>query len=240
MELMPQSPSSVGTYYVCPKQYQAKYITREIKFQPNEATERGSRWHKHLELRMAKAAELPSEVAHFEVMMKKMDSFRGDRIIEARLAVDSKFNACDYKARYIGGSIDLGFIDHERCKATLFDYKTGKVKDNPDFRFQLMVYALLVFKNYPHIRTVRCAYLFLDHCQISPMGDDGRLGLTYTREDIAEMQGEVLHKIDRIRSATERNEWIPNPGPLCRPNRATVNGGKPWCQVKSCPFWNKR
>lgn len=239
-KLMPQSPTSVGTYQTCPKQYQAKYITKEVKFEPNQATERGSRWHKYLEDRMSDKVTLPHEVAHFEPVMARMERFKGELITEQSFAINANFEPCDWEYRYIGGNIDLGFIDHDNGKATLFDYKTGKVKHNDDFQFQLMVYALMVMKAYPHIKQVRVAYLFLDHCVISPRGSDGKLGEIYTRKDLDVMQGEVFHRIDRIRVSTERNEWLPNPSPLCRPNKPTVNGGKPWCQVKSCPFWNKR
>lgn len=240
MKLMPQSPTSVGTYTTCPKQYQAKYITKEIKFEPNAATERGSRWHKWLEDRMSEKVTLPAEVAHFEPVMARMEKFSGELITEKSFAVDAEFKPCEWSQRYIGGNIDLGFIDHDNGKATLFDYKTGKVKHNDDFQFQLLVYALMVMKAYPHIKKVRVAYLFLDHCKISPIGSDGKLGEIYTRKDLTIMETEVFHKIDRIRVATERNEWLPNPSGLCRPNKPTVNGGQPWCQVKSCPFWNKR
>lgn len=240
MSLMPQSPTSVGTYTTCPKQYQAKYITKEIKFMPNAATERGSKWHKHLEERMSDGVVLPSDLAHFEQVMQKLEKLKGEVITEKSFAVDSNFNPCEWSKRYIGGNIDLGFIDHDNGKATLFDYKTGKVKHNDDFQFQLLVYALMVMKAYPHIRRVRVAYLFLDFCKISPVGSDGKLGEIYTRKDLDIMQTEVFHKIDRIRVATEKDEWLPNPGGLCKPNKPSVNGGFPWCQVKSCPFWNKR
>lgn len=240
MKLMPQSPTSVGTYQTCPKQYQAKYITKEIKFEPNATTDRGSRWHKWLEERMGNKAILPAEVAHLEPIMQRMERFGGELITEQSFAIDADFNPCEWKERYIGGNIDLGFIDHDNGKATVFDYKTGKMKHNDDFQFQLLVYALMVMKAYPHIKRVRVAYLFLDHCEISPRGSDGKLGEIYTRKDLDVMQAEVFHRIDRIRVATEKNEWLPNPSGLCRPNKATVNGGYPWCQVKSCPFWNKR
>lgn len=241
MKLMPQSPTSVGTYQTCPKQYQAKYITGEIKFEPNAATERGTRWHKYLEDRLGEnRVILPEEVAHFESVMQRMERFSGEMLTEFTLAVNDKFQPCEWKERYIGGNIDLGIIDHDNRKATLFDYKTGKVKHNDDFQFQLLTYALLVMKAYPHIERVRVAYLFLDHCAISPRGDDGKLGVLYTRKDLSEMENEVWRRIDRIRVSTERNEWLPNPSPLCRPNKPNVNGGRPWCQVKSCPFWNKR
>lgn len=239
MQLMPQSPTSVGTYTTCPKQYQAKYITKEIKFMPNAATERGSKWHKWLEDRMSEKVALPRDLAYFEPVVEKLEKLKGELITEKTFAVNTRFEPCEWAERYIGGNIDVGFIDHDNCKATLFDYKTGKVKHNDDFQFQLLVYALMVMKAYPHIQRVRVAYLFLDHCVISPTGSDGKLGEIYTRKDLPVMEAEIFRKVDRIRSATERNEWLPNPSGLCRPNKPSVNGGEPWCQVRSCPFWNK-
>lgn len=238
LKLMPQSPSSVNTYNTCPKQYQAKYITKEIKFEPNPATERGTRWHSYLEERVANEKALPSEVAHFEPLIDRLMKFNGEVKTEFNLAINDKFEPCDYRDRYIGGNIDLGIIDHENCKALLFDYKTGKVKDSEDFQFQLLTYALMTLKAYPHIQQVRVAYLFLDHCKISPRGSDGKLGVKYTRKDLADMENEVFQNIERIRRSTERNEWLPNPSGLCKP--MAKNGNKPYCQVKSCPFWGKR
>ena len=63
MKLMPQSPTSVSTFNTCPKQYQAKYITKEVTFQPTEATERGTRWHKQLEDRLRDKLALPQKTS---------------------------------------------------------------------------------------------------------------------------------------------------------------------------------
>ena len=114
MRLMPQSPSSVGTYKTCPKQYQAKYITNEVKFAPTAETARGERWHKYLEDRLGKnRVILPEEVAHFESVMQRMERFSGEMLTEFTLAINDKFQPCEWKERYIGGKIDLGIIDHD-------------------------------------------------------------------------------------------------------------------------------
>lgn len=236
---MPQSPTSVATFNTCPKQYQAKYITKEITFQPNEATERGTRWHKQLEDRLRDKLSLPHETAHFEPFIRRLELMKGEKRAEEKLAIDANFNPCEYKKRWYGGTADVIVINHEDRKAVIFDYKTGKVKDNEDFRKQLTTYALMAFAAYPHINQIKVAYLFLDAMQYSPIVN-GKKGLTFFRKDLIEMKSDLSFNVERIARATERNEWLPNPGGLCRPNKPTVNGGKPWCQVKSCPFWNKR
>lgn len=239
MKLMPQSPTSVSTFNTCPKQYQAKYITKEVKFQPTEATERGTRWHKQLEDRLRDKLSLPEETAQFEPLIKRLEMMKGDKLPETKLAITEDFKPCDYKQRWYGGTADVIVLNHEEKKAVIFDYKTGKVKDNEDFRKQLTTYALMAFIAYPHITQIRVAYIFLDAMEYSPV-EKGKKGLTFYRKDIEEMKSDLAFNIEKIARATERNEWLPNPGGLCRPNKPTVNGGQPWCQVKSCPFWNKR
>lgn len=239
MKLMSQSPTSVSTFNTCPKQYQAKYITKEVKFQPNEATERGARWHKQLEDRLRDKLTLPPETAQFEPLIRRLELMKGEKLPETKLAITKDFKPCDYRQRWYGGTADVIVLNHEENKAVVFDYKTGKVKDSADFRQQLTTYALMLLLTYPHIKQVKIAYIFLDSMEYSPIVG-GKKGLTFTRDDIEEMQSDLALNIERIASATERNEWLPNPGGLCRPNKPSVNGGQPWCQVKSCPFWNKR
>lgn len=240
MKLMPQSPSSIGTFNTCPKMYEAKYVTKIIKFQPNEANMRGDRWHNFLEDRMADHIPLPPEVAHFEPMMQRFERFRGEIKTEFKIAVNADFQPCDYRQRYIGGKVDLAIVNPETRHAVVFDYKTGKAKYNDEFALQIQFYAVAMLVCFPHLQSVRCAYLFLDAGRIEPRGDNGKFGALYTREDLPELQSIIRHNVEQIRSATERNEWLPRPGGLCRPNKPSVNGGQPWCQVRTCPFWNKR
>lgn len=236
-KLMPQSPTSISTFNLCPRQYQAKYITKEVKFESTPATERGTRWHLHLEERLRDKKTLPEETAHFESLVRRLELMHGEKLVETMLAVNSEFKACDYKVRYVGGKVDACVINHADCKMAIFDYKTGKVKDSEDFRLQLKLYALAAFAQYPHIQHIRVAYIFLDHFQYSPIGEDGKKGLLFTRADVPILEDEIKRNIDRIKVATEKDEWIPNPNPLCKVS--IKNGGKPWCQVKSCPFWGK-
>ena len=239
MKLMPQSPSSVSTYNTCPKQYYAKYISKEVKFQSTKETERGTRWHKHLEDRLRAKLDLPAETAHFEPLIRRLELMKGEKLAETQFGITADFKPCDYKQRWYGGTADVVVLNHEERKAVIFDYKTGKVKDNEDFRKQLTNYALMAFIAYPHIQQIRVAYIFLDAMQFSPI-EHGRKGLLFKRSDMEQMKSDLSLDIDRIANSTERNEWLPNPSGLCRPNKPTVNGGKPWCQVKSCPFYNKR
>ncbi len=48
MSRVPASPTSLGTFLTCPRQFQAKYITKEVVFQPTEASLFGDRGHKGL------------------------------------------------------------------------------------------------------------------------------------------------------------------------------------------------
>lgn len=236
-KLMPQSPSSVGVFNTCPYQYRAKYITKEDKFVPTPATERGNRIHKALELRVAQSAPLPDEISKMEVFVSKILSFNGAKLTECKLAVDKDGKAVEWRHRYIGGAIDLTVVDKDKGSALVFDYKTGQIKDTADFQFQLLVYATLIFAKYPFVDFVRVAFVGVDNLILKPVGLDGKKGVLYERKDLPDLLGQIRYSVSRIETATIKDEFIPTPNGLCR--RSEKNGGKPWCNVQSCPFWGK-
>lgn len=236
-KLMPQSPTSVATFNTCPRQYLAKYITKEVVFKPNVATERGKAVHKALELRVAKNAPLPADIAKMEPFFSKLLAFSGDKLTECRWAVDKNGEPTRWTQRYIGGAVDLAIINKTDKRAFVFDYKTGAIKDTDDFEFQLVVYALLTLKNFPTIEKVKVAFVGVDQMVLKPVNPEGKKGLVFTREDLPELIGRVRDNVSRIEEASDTGEFIPTPNGLCR--RSAKNGGNPWCDVKNCPFWGK-
>ena len=55
-----QSPTSLQTFLTCPKQYHAKYITKEVKFEQNVHAVFGDLVHKSLENYLKHKEPLPS------------------------------------------------------------------------------------------------------------------------------------------------------------------------------------
>ena len=66
MTKLSHSFSAIKMYENCPKRYYHQRVLKEVKDQGGEATIWGERVHKFLEDRLAKATELPQEVARYD------------------------------------------------------------------------------------------------------------------------------------------------------------------------------
>ena len=58
--MMTQSPTSLQTFLTCPKQYHAKYITKEVKFEQNDHATFGDLVHKSIENYLKHQEPLPT------------------------------------------------------------------------------------------------------------------------------------------------------------------------------------
>jgi putative RecB family exonuclease len=95
-------------------------------------------------------------------------------------------------------------------KAHVFDWKTGKRR--PDFD-QLELFAVQVFKHYPHVERVKASFVWLQ-----TMGMDSE---TYSRDDVPSLLEKILGKVSRIEGSLEHDNWPAKPSGLCN-----------WCPCK--------
>jgi hypothetical protein len=110
---------------------------------------------------------------------------------------------------------DLLILDDENMTAWVVDYKTGNNK-YPD-REQLKLMSLMVFANFPHIREIKSALLFVvknDMVKHTMQVDQADAEWWRYRE-----------RVGRIAASMDADVWNPTRTPLCG-----------WCPVKSCEF----
>ena len=72
MTKLSHSFSAIKMYENCPKRYYHQRVLKEVKDQGGEATIWGERVHKFLEDRLAKATELPQEVARYDPLCQSI------------------------------------------------------------------------------------------------------------------------------------------------------------------------
>jgi hypothetical protein len=77
--------------------------------------------------------------------------------------------------------------------------------------------ALMVFAHFPEVQEVKGALLFILKNHL--VGED------YTRDQSEELWKEFHQKVEKLRISIEKNEWTPNPTPLCG-----------YCPVSTCEF----
>ena len=219
-EIMPQSHSSLSLFNTCPRQYEARYITREVKFKQGPEAAWGDEVHKALEVHVRDGVPLPGNMVQYSTIATAVMRRPGEKLLEAQFAI-TRFGApCEYFAdeAWLRGKIDVVIIDGAR--AYVVDYKTGKIK--PDVA-QLRRYAIMVMAKYPEVDRVYCGFAWLQAGVLSAP-------TIYTRDRLSEMLNVEQLIRGQLESAYENGKFECRPSGLC-------NG---WCDVVKCQFWKPK
>lgn len=222
-----QSHSSLNVFETCPRQYEAKYITKEVKFVQSQAAAWGDSVHIALEnyLNTSGSQRLPANMAQYEewgAFILARAARRGGRVYaERKSAVKKDRTSTNYSDRsgWLGGKIDVSIVYEQERKAEVFDWKTGKVKNEVT---QLKMYNGFTLADFPNIDVVNSGYIWLEHKQVSPP-------VVTTRAELNDVWSVFQHKYDQLKDAYIRGVFPPKPNGLCRQ----------WCDVTSCEFHGK-
>lgn len=214
------SHTSLSTYQTCPKQYHAKYITKEVKFQQTEATIYGNRMHEAMEHRLRNKTPLPEEFASLEGVAATVEHMKGNLMVEMELAITRDLTPTQFFAKdvWLRGKADVMVFDTETGALRIFDWKTGKPKKEMQ---QLKIMALAAFYSLKYVKKIRVAFVYTKTGDVDAQD--------FTAEQIPEIVAEVQQETNRLEKAHDNNLFPPQPNGLC----------KNWCQVTSCQFAGK-
>lgn len=224
-----QSHSSLNVFETCPRQYYAKYVSREVKFVQNPKAKWGDDVHKALEsFLLAKGAQaMPSNMTQYqrfgEMMLERAARFGGTLLAERSAAVKQDRTSTFYsdKSAWLGGKIDVTIHYPAVGKLEVFDWKTGKVKNDVT---QLKMYAGFGLADFPDVQVVRSGFVWLEEGDkaITPP-------LVTSRPELPDVWGIFQHKYNQLEDAYVRNAWPEKPNGLC----------KQYCDVVACAFHGK-
>lgn len=222
-----QSHSSLNVFETCPRQYEAKYITREVVFVQGPEAKWGDEVHQALEnyLNAKGGMQLPANMLQYQPyadwVLNRAAKNGGHVVAERQSAVNSVKQATAYKAKdaWVRGKIDVTILYPDQGKAEVFDWKTGKIKNDVT---QLAMYGALTLADYRDVGVVSAGFVWLKDGQISPP-------VFFQRADYYETWATFDHKYERLKDAYVRGVFPPKPGGLCAK----------WCDVKSCEFHGK-
>lgn len=215
------SHSSMGTYETCPRQYEAKYIIKDVVFESGPEAEWGNEVHLALEDYVRDGVPLPGNMVQYRRYADAVRNRPGEKILEGAFAVTADLKPTDFFADDVWwrAKIDV-LILRSNTLAEILDWKTGKQKKDT---LQLMLYACLVFFYYPEIQEIRAGYVWLKDGVVTPP-------ITYKRTDLRVMWGVFERKYQQLHQANTDGVFMPKPSGLC-------NG---WCPVKRCEFWRPK
>lgn len=228
MSTFPLSFSRVSAFEQCKAKFEYLYVVKSVKDQGNVYTEAGVKIHEALEAYgkhkvsgtvdahdvLADKVVGPEE-AGWRRLVDLVVAQPGEKLFEFQMAIRRDFIPCawdDYAnvwLRAIGDVVVIG-----TGVAFIGDWKSGKVKKNP---FQLALFAAMIFAHFPTIHTVKTAFIWLAHDDITSE--------TYYRSTLPELWAGLLPRLTAVQEAVDVGVFPPSPSGLCR-----------WCPAKSvCP-----
>lgn len=211
--------SALDTFKNCPRQYEAKYVSKTVQEEKSEQMLWGERVHKAFELRQLDGTTLPAGLEQHEEYMRKLEALPGIHNVEQKIALDRKRQPCNFFASDVWFRGIIDYIKVDSATAYLVDYKTGKPHQKMD---QLMLFALHTFALYPDVNRVSVRFYWTQTLT--------ETRAAYTRDESSALWAKFIPDLRQYAEAFKTNTWQPRQSGLC-------NG---WCLVKECEFWKAR
>jgi hypothetical protein len=243
------SHTSFTCFETCPKQFYHRYIAKDAVFEDSPASRWGNLVHGAMEARLKRNEPLPEEMKKYEVYAAALGG--KPLLIEEPLGVDlfrrpEKFWGEDVWFR---GKPDVVVLDGRNPTAVIFDWKTGKRREDPA---ELETFAVLVNARYPLIEDFVGYYVWLASGEI---GTKHKLDWRKRWHQITGLDALIRCALRNLSKSTDQtspgssitavqaldipatqslltaaNAFPPRPNGLC----------KAWCNVMNCPHNGKR
>jgi len=212
------SYSALTTYELCPKKYYHLYVAKDVRDADSSFSADGKIVHDAMRARVIDGKPLPLNLRHYEKIAAKFAAAPGEKYGEMKLAINRKFEPCDYFASdvWVRVIIDLAIVQGD--SAIVVDWKTGKVKDDPT---QMALNAAVLARWMPEISLFKTLFVWLQSNNLTPKN--------YTVNKFTAVWNDLLPRVAKIEEARKTTTFPAKQGPLCG-----------WCPVKSCPHHVER
>jgi hypothetical protein len=201
--------SKLKSFETCPKQFYHLTVLKEYPQEETEAMLYGTAMHKAAEDYIKSDTPLDPRFDYVKDALDELKEIRGVKLCEKKMGLTKELKPCGFydKKAWFRGIVDLAIIDTLAERAWVVDYKTGKSTRYAD-KGQLELMALSIFKEYPEIKYVNAALLFVVAGELI---DDA-----YHVDNSVAMWGKWITKHDKMQKAFDTDVWNPRPSGLCR------------------------
>ena len=224
---IPISYSRLSTFEQCGLKFEYLYITKQVVDLGSEATNYGTRVHTALEVYGKELAigdkqsatdkalaGTNGEAVLWFPLVDKIHAQQGDKYYEYKMSITADKKPCDWFASdvWLRSIADVLIVDGD--KATILDWKSGKVRDNPS---QMQIFAMMVMLHFPQVNTVKTSFVWLVYNKIT--------NITFTRRMLDGLWSALSPRFDALQDAVDVGAFKAKPSPLCS-----------WCAAKDiCP-----
>lgn len=201
------SYSSISLFQQCPRKYYRLRVVKDIVEPPQQHLVYGTEVHQAAEDYVCGDKALDPKYAFIKPTLDALKALPGTKLCEHEMGLTKDFEPCGFRDEnvWFRGIADLIIIDGD--KAHLVDYKTGKSSQYADTK-QLELLALLVFKHFPNVKSVKAGLVFV------VAEDLVRASFTSDMQDNAWTRW--IPEIYRLEKAMKTDVWNPVPNFTCR------------------------
>jgi len=222
------SPSKLACFELCPAKFAAEFYYKTVPYQETLHTIWGNRVHKAAERHMlgqdVKDWEARAVVLPYLLLLDKLP---GKRYVEHRIGVGESWRPMicpndpakpwDWGDSVGRMAIDLAIVNGE--KARLYDWKTGKLKDdNTQLQINALIFALL----HPEVQEIEAKYIWLK--------DKKTTGFTLKRSELVPIYKDVKTRVARLKEAWDTEVFVTRKNGLC----------KQYCGAVECAYCGRR
>ena len=210
--------SSLTDFEGCPKRFAEKRYYQTTKEAPTEQTIWGERVHRAFEERIRDGKPFDKDMPpEYENWARVLSALPGEKFFERKFAVKRNHLPCSWAEGEGRGVVDL-LVLHEGT-ALVFDYKTGKKKDDAT---QLHLFSWFVVNEFDEkVKSVKSRYIWLK--------DNSTTGGELSNIDSKMVMNRMLPRIEAMERAWDNENFPMFPSGLCG-----------WCPVSECVHWFQR
>lgn len=203
--VIPWSYSSLQSYETCPRRHRITKLAKLVKEPQTAQLAWGNEVHNALDKAVQGTDGLGARFASYQPIVDKVLSTPGEVTSERNFALTRSFAPVDYwhPEAWVRGKADLTILREK--SGFLLDWKTGKVKDDPD---QLNLFAAVLLSEKPLLERVYTGFVFLAANKV----------ITKTVERAAApmiWQG-FVQRVARLEHSVKHDDFPPRPSGLCR------------------------
>lgn len=201
------SYSSISLFQQCPRKYYRLRIVKDIVEPPQQHLIYGTEVHQAAEDYVCNDKSLDPRYGFLRPTLDALKALPGMKLCEYEMGITKEFEPCGFRDEnvWFRGIADLLIINGEQ--AHLVDYKTSKSSQYAD-RKQLELLALLVFKHFPYIKSIKAGLVFV-------VAED-LVKAAYDTDIQEKAWSKWLPEIQRLEKAMETDVWNAVPNFTCR------------------------
>jgi hypothetical protein len=202
------SYSGIKSFEGCGRKYQEEKVLKLYAREDTEQTIYGTQLHEQCELFIRDGRPLDEGFKFLQPTMDSLAAMPGRKFPELEMALREDLSPTAFKGDdyWVRGIADLVIVNDDNLTARVFDYKSGSDK-YPDTD-QLMLMAMMIFKHFPHIRSVTGGLLFVLKGTLQKY--------KVTRDMEAVLWWKWRERVAKLDAALYHDKWQVKPSGLCK------------------------